>query len=96
LNHAPLRDSDVLEATAAATKSLIARVASANPLVLGLDDATRVQRAIVGAYRDPERVAALLRATERGYATDRKAAEAAHAEIVRLLEAAEEAGDDNE
>jgi len=92
----PLRDSDVLEATAAATKSLIARVASANPLVLGLDDAARVQRAIVGVYRDPERVAALLRATERGYATDRKAAEAAHAEVVRLLEAAEEAGDDDE
>jgi len=92
----PLRDSDVLDATAAATRSLMARVASADPLILGLEDAARLQRAIVGVYRDPERVAALLRATERGYATDRKAAEAAHADVVRLLEAAGEAGDDDE
>jgi CRISPR-associated protein Csc2 len=92
----PLRDADVLEATDTATKSLMDNVASADPVILGLDEAARVQRAVVSVYRDAERVAALLRATEQGYSTDRKAAEAAHAEIVRLLEAAGEAGDGNE
>ncbi|MCX6031810.1 MAG: type I-D CRISPR-associated protein Cas7/Csc2 [Chloroflexi bacterium] len=91
----PLRDVDVLDAAATATQSLMGGVASAKPQVLGLDDAAKVQRAVVGVYRDPARVAALLRATEKGYATDRKAAEAAHAEVVRLLEAAEEAGNDD-
>jgi hypothetical protein len=50
-----------------------------------------VQQAVVTFYRDAQRVTALLGATEKGYSTDRKAAEAAHAEVVHLLEAAEEA-----
>lgn len=93
----PLRDADVFEATANAVQALIKNVASAEPVVLGLDEAARVHRAVVSVYRDPERVTAILRATEQGYSTDRKEAEAAHARIVRLLEeAAEEADDANE
>ncbi len=92
----PLRDADVFEATAKAIQALIKNVASADPLVLGLAEAASVHRAIVGVYRDAERVAAILRATEQSYSTDRKKAEAAHAEIVRLLEAAGEAGDEDE
>jgi len=92
----PLRDADVLKATAAATLALMANVVSAEPLVLGLDEAARVRRAVVAVYRDAERVAALLRATEQGYSTDRKAAEAAHVEVMRLLEAAGEAENDSE
>jgi CRISPR-associated protein Csc2 len=91
----PLCDADVLSATGAATKTLLDKVASAAPLLLGPDEAAKVQQATVLVYHNAERVAALLRATEKGYLTDRKAAEAAHAEVVHLLEAAEETGNGN-
>jgi CRISPR-associated protein Csc2 len=90
----PLRDGDVLATTAAATRALLGRVPSARPVVLDLDEAQRLQRAVVAVYRDPERVAAMLRATEQGYAKDRQVALSAHGEVVRLLEIAGEAGDD--
>jgi len=84
----PLRDTDVLDAVADATTELMQNVASADPLVLDLDQATTIHQAVVQVYRDAARVAALLEAIEKGYSTDEATRQAGHAEVVRLLEAA--------
>ncbi len=89
----PLSDGDVLESTSLAAQSLLKNVVSVNPITLGLEDTLRVQRTIAHVYRDAGRVTALLRLIEQGYSTDRQVAEAAHAEVVRLLETAGEADD---
>jgi CRISPR-associated protein Csc2 len=83
----PLRDADVLAAVGEATAALIENVASADPLVLGPDQAAAIHQAVVQVYRDPERVGALLAAIEQGYSTDEATRQAGHAEVVRLLEA---------
>ncbi len=84
----PLRDADVLDTVADATTALMQNVASADPVVLGPDEAAAVHQAVVQIYRDPTRVAALLEAIEKGYSTDDATRQAGHAEVVRLLEAA--------
>jgi len=84
----PLRDADVLDAAADATAALMQSVASADPLVLGPDQAATIYRAVVGVYRDPARVAALLEAIEKGYGTDETTRQSGHGEVVQLLEAA--------
>lgn len=85
----PLRDADVVATVAEAAETLMAGVASADPLVVSPAEATRIAEAVVKVHRRPERVAALLRATEKGYGDDRQAAAAGHADVVRLLEEAE-------
>lgn len=84
----PLRDTDVIAAVEAATGGLMEHVASKQPLVLGPTEAARIEASIVKVYRSADRVDALLAETEKGYSTDRAVAEAAHAEVVRLLEEA--------
>ena len=85
----PLRDADVVAAVETATGELMKHVASKQPLVLGPTEAVRIEASIVKVYRSADRVDALLAATEKGYSTDRAVAEAAHGEVVRLLEEAE-------
>ncbi|HEC35031.1 MAG TPA: type I-D CRISPR-associated protein Cas7/Csc2 [Anaerolineae bacterium] len=84
----PLRDADVLDGVAEATAALMQNVASADPVVLGPDEAAAVQQAVVQVYRDPARVAALLEAIEKGYSTDEATRRSGHGEVVELLEAA--------
>lgn len=83
----PLRDADVLAAVGEATEALMGKVATADPLVLSLDQAAAIHQAVVQVYRDAERVAALLAAIEQGYSADEAARQAGHAEVARLLEA---------
>lgn len=85
----PLRDADVMTAVAEATLLLMKEVASADPLVLGPTEAAQITQAVIKVFRRPERLAALLRATEKGYSTNREEAAAGHGEVVRLLEEAE-------
>lgn len=85
----PLRDADVLLAVETATDSLMKRVASKAPLTLKREGAAKIETSIVKVFRSSERVDALLVAIEKGYSTDRAEAEAAHAQVVRLLEEAE-------
>ena len=67
---------------------LMKRVASKQPLVLSATEAGKIQASVVKVYRSSAHVNALLAATEKGYSPDR-AAESAHAEVMRLLEEAE-------
>jgi CRISPR-associated protein Csc2 len=84
----PLRDIDVMDTVADATVELMQNVASADPLVLDLDQAMTIHQAVVQVYRDAARVAALLEAIEKGYSTDEATRQAGHAEVMRLLEEA--------
>jgi len=84
----PLRDADVLAAVAGVTEALMQNVASADPLVLGPDQAAAIHHSVVQVYRAPARVAALLEAIEKGYSTDEATRRSGHAEVVELLEAA--------
>ncbi|MBL7064111.1 MAG: type I-D CRISPR-associated protein Cas7/Csc2 [Anaerolineae bacterium] len=84
----PLRDTDVLEAMADATAALMQNVVTADPLVLGPDQTAAIHRAVVGVYRDPARLTALLEAIEKGYSTDEATRRSGHGEVVQLLEAA--------
>jgi CRISPR-associated protein Csc2 len=85
----PLRDVDVIKATWEATQILLAAVPGLEPTVLGLDEASQVERAIGQIYRSRERVEQLLTLTEQGYSTDRQVAEASHEQIIALLNQAE-------
>jgi CRISPR-associated protein Csc2 len=85
----PLRDLDVLSAVTTATNTLMGRVASKKPLTLGATESANIAQSIVKVYRSEERVEALLAAIEKGYSTNRDEANAAHDEVVRLLEEAE-------
>lgn len=85
----PLRDVDVLSEVEMATDTLIKRVASKTPIMLKREDVVKIEKSIVKVFHSSERVDALLAAIEKGYSTDRTEAEAAHAQVVRLLEEAE-------
>ena len=82
----PLRDADVMRATWEATQALLGKVWGLEPVILGPEEATRVEQEIGRVYRSRERVESFLSLTERGYSTDRTAAQAAHNELVALLE----------
>ena len=84
-----LRDVDVIKATWDATQILLAAVPGLEPTVLGLDEASQVERAIGQIYRSRERVEQLLALTEQGYSTDRQVAEASHEQVIALLNQAE-------
>jgi CRISPR-associated protein Csc2 len=84
----PLRDADVLDAATSATEALMQNIVSADPLVLGPNQAAVIHQAVVQVYRDPARVTALLEAIEKGYSTDESTRQAGHAEVVQLLETA--------
>jgi CRISPR-associated protein Csc2 len=85
----PLRDVDVIKATWEATQLLLATIPGLEPTVLGLDEASQVERAIRQVYRSRERVEQLLVLTEQGYSTDRQVAEASHEQVIALLNQAE-------
>lgn len=85
----PLRDAAVLETVTTATRELMKHVVSKQPLVLTPTQVAQMSASMVNVYRSTERVNALLGAVEKGYSTDRKEAEAAHDEVVRLLTEAE-------
>jgi CRISPR-associated protein Csc2 len=85
----PLRDVEVIKATWEATQILLTAVPALEPTVLGLDEASQVERAIGQIYRSRERVEQLLALTEQGYSTDRQVAEASHEQVIALLNHAE-------
>jgi len=84
----PLRDGDVLKAVDASVETLMKGVASADPVVIPAAQAAAIHQATVEVYRDPARVAALLRAIEKAYSTDQATRQAGAVEVVGLLEAA--------
>jgi len=85
----PLRDADVLSSVETATKTLMAGVVSKTPVMLGLTETEKVTESMVKVFHSDSRVDALLAAIEKGYSTDRKEAIAAHDEVIRLLQEAE-------
>src|SRR5262249_37214559 len=85
----PLRDADIIKATWEATQILLAAVPGVAPTVLGLDEASQVERSIIQIYRSRERVEQLLVLTEQGYSTDRQLAEASREQVIALLNQAE-------
>ena len=75
-----------MRATWEATQALLGKVWGLEPVILRPEEATRVEQEIGRVYRSRERVERLLSLTERGYDIDRTAAQAAHNELVALLE----------
>ena len=85
----PLRDMDVFDAVEKASKELLKGIASRKPVVLGLAETAKLTDSVVKVYRSSERVKILLTLIEKGYSTNRDEAMSAHADVVRLLEEAE-------